>query len=114
MRKYLLLSCMLATSGVFAQQAEIDFAFNNYHKYYNAQTKDANSEKSEALKKLRNYFHDNPYRLKPDGEKANRFLALLNENGTFSDMDATEKELERMTYIIKDMPIRLTTEPEYL
>lgn len=51
MRKYLLLSCMLATSGVFAQQAEIDFAFNNYHKYYNAQTKDANSEKSEALKK---------------------------------------------------------------
>ena len=37
---------MLATSGVFAQQAEIDFAFNNYHKYYNAQTKDANSEKS--------------------------------------------------------------------
>lgn len=95
MRKYLLLSCMLATSGVFAQQAEIDFAFNNYHKYYNAQTKDANSEKSEALKKLRTFFHDNPYRLKPDGEKAKRFLALLNENGTFSDMDATEKELEK-------------------
>ena len=47
MRKYLLLSCMLATSGVFAQQAEIDFAFNNYHKFITLKLKMPTAKKAK-------------------------------------------------------------------
>ena len=82
--------------SVFAQQNEINLAFENYKKYYNVESVGVNSDKTEAIKRLRSYFHENPYRLKAfkDGTKAREFVSLLTENGTFSDMDVTERGFE--------------------
>ena len=97
MKKYLfLLLPFLGGCSVFAQQNEINLAFENYKKYYNVESVGVNSDKTEAIKRLRSYFHENPYRLKAfkDGTKAREFVSLLTENGTFSDMDVTERGFE--------------------
>lgn len=97
MKNYLLLFSLFCGCAAYAQQAEIDFAYANYKKYYKAEAADSDSEKLEAIKKLRSYFHENPYRLKvsDNGEKAKEFLSKLTDEGTFSDMDATEREFDK-------------------
>ena len=96
MKKYLLLLPVFWGCSVYAQQSEINLAFENYKKYYNVESVEASSDKTEAVKRLRSYFHENPYRLKvlKDGVKAREYVSLLTGDGTFSDMDATEKAFE--------------------
>lgn len=93
MKNYLLLLPVFWGCTAFAQQPEVDFAFNNYKKYYSFGVAQADNEKAEAIKKLRNYFSEHPYRLKAlkDGVKAKEYLSLLTEKGTFSDMDPIER-----------------------
>ena len=93
MKNYLLLLPVFWGYTALAQQSEVDFAFGNYKKYYNVESVDINQEKAEAVKKLRLYFSEHPYRLKAfkDGVKAREYLSLLTEKGTFSDMDPIER-----------------------
>ena len=99
MIKRLVLFCCLCLPAlaVSAQEQEVKFAFDNYHRYYREARLCTDSVKLEAMKKLRVYFHEHPYRL----SKVNmsvppaRCLELLTPEGTFSDMDALEAEFER-------------------
>ena len=93
MKNYLLLLPVFWGCTALAQQSEVDFAFGNYKKYYNVESTDISHEKVEAIKKLRYYFSEHPYRLKAfnDGVKAREYLSLLTEEGTFSDMDPIER-----------------------
>lgn len=93
MRNYLLLLPVFWGCTALAQQAEVDLAFNNYKKYYRVEIGETDNEKAEAIKKLRHYFSEHPYRLKAfaDGVKAEEYLSKLTEEGTFSDMDPTER-----------------------
>ena len=99
MIKRLVLFCCLCLPAlaVSAQEQEVKFAFDNYHRYYREARLCTDSAKLEAMKKLRVYFHEHPYRL----SKVNmsvppaRCLELLTPEGTFSDMDALEAEFER-------------------
>ena len=101
MIKRLVLFCCLCLPAlaVSAQEQEVKFAFDNYHRYYREARLCTDSVKLEAMKKLRVYFHEHPYRL----SKVNmsvppaRCLELLTPEGTFSDMDALEAEFERRT-----------------
>ena len=98
MKNYLLLLPVFWGCTAFAQQPEVDFAFNNYKKYYSFGVAHADNEKAEAIKKLRNYFSEHPYRLKAlkDGVKAKEYLSLLTEKGTFSDMDPIERGFDEI------------------
>lgn len=99
MIKRLVLFCCLCLPAlaVSAQEQEVKFAFDNYRRYYREARLCTDSAKLEAMKKLRVYFHEHPYRL----SKVNmsvplaRCLELLTPEGTFSDMDALEAEFER-------------------
>lgn len=87
----------LSVLAAFAQEREVEFAFNNYHRYYCEARTCPVSEKTEAMKKLRTYFHEYPYRMdKVEMKMApHKCLELLTEAGTFSDMDSIEAEFER-------------------
>ena len=88
MIKRLVLFCCLCLPAlaVSAQEQEVKFAFDNYHRYYREARLCTDSAKLEAMKKLRVYFHEHPYRL----SKVNmsvppaRCLELLTPEGTFS------------------------------
>ena len=97
-KRLVLFFCLcLPALAVSAQEQEVKFAFDNYHRYYREARLCTDSAKLEAMKKLRVYFHEHPYRL----SKVNmsvppaRCLELLTPEGTFSDMDALEAEFER-------------------
>lgn len=76
---------MLAGIGCLCPKREVKFAFDNYHRYYREARLCTDSVKLEAMKKLRVYFHEHPYRL----SKVNmsvppaRCLELLTPEGTF-------------------------------
>ena len=97
--RFILTSILFATaSSAFAQQAERDFAFENYRRYYQeAAEYNQDSNKLEAVKKMRNYFHNHPYRLQPTSnlEQVQNFLKQLGEDGTFADMNPTERDFEK-------------------
>ena len=65
MIKRLVLFCCLCLPAlaVSAQEQEVKFAFDNYHRYYREARLCTDSAKLEAMKKLRVYFHEHPYRL---------------------------------------------------
>lgn len=96
--KLTLFFCLcLSALGVAAQEREVKFAFDNYHRYYREARACTDSVKTEAMKKLRVYFREHPYRLSrvPMPLPPAKCLELLTPAGTFSDMDATEAEFER-------------------
>lgn len=97
--RFILTSLLFATaSSAFAQQAERDFAFENYRRYYQeAAEYNQDSNKLEAVKKMRDYFHNHPYRLQPTSnlEQVQNFLKQLGEDGTFADMNPTERDFEK-------------------
>lgn len=97
--RFILTSILFATaSSAFAQQAERDFAFENYRRYYQeAAEYNQDSNKLEAVKKMRDYFHNHPYRLQPTSnlEQVQNFLKQLGEDGTFADMNPTERDFEK-------------------
>ena len=97
-KRLVLFFCLcLPALAASAQEQEVKFAFDNYRRYYREARLCTDSVKLEAMKKLRVYFHEHPYRL----SKVNmsvppaRCLELLTPEGTFSDMDALEAEFER-------------------
>ena len=79
------------------QNPERQFAFRNYQRYYQKAAVDQENEKIEALRDLRTYFHTHPYRVAKElvTKEAPTYLSLLNEDGLFSDMIATEKSFEK-------------------
>ena len=96
-KRLVLFFCLcLPALAASAQEQEVKFAFDNYRRYYREARLCTDSVKLEAMKKLRVYFHEHPYRL----SKVNmsvppaRCLELLTPEGTFSDMDALEVEEE--------------------
>lgn len=93
----LFLGLCLSVSVVLGQEKEMKFAFDNYHRYSNEAKACTDPAKKEAMVKLRTYFHRNPYRLdKVDMPlPPQKCLELLTERGTFSDMEATEREFEQ-------------------
>mgnify|MGYP000013155536 CR=1 FL=1 len=89
--------CITLSVYSYAQQAERQWAIDNYHRYYQEAKQVTDKEKQQAIVQLRTYFHSHPYRLKADnsGKKALEFLKLLKANGTFEDMNPTEERFER-------------------
>ena len=77
--------------------AEQQFAYTNYRRYSREALKSADPEKRKALLTLRKEFSEQPYRAtkEKDGQKALRYLDLLNEDGTFSDLNPVEVEFQR-------------------
>ena len=97
LKNILAATCMLTTCIAGAQNAERQFAIDNYKRYYNIERSAADSSKYAAIEQLRQYYHQNPYKLKVETDRslAGKYLDLLTEGGTFSDMDATEKDFEK-------------------
>ena len=63
-KRLVLFFCLcLPALAVSAQEQEVKFAFDNYHRYYREARLCTDSAKLEAMKKLRVYFHEHPYRL---------------------------------------------------
>ena len=86
-KRLVLFFCLcLPALAASAQEQEVKFAFDNYRRYYREARLCTDSVKLEAMKKLRVYFHEHPYRL----SKVNmsvppaRCLELLTPEGTFS------------------------------
>lgn len=69
--------CITLSVYSYAQQAERQWAIDNYHRYYQEAKQVTDKEKQQAIVQLRTYFHTHPYRLKADnsGKKALEFLS---------------------------------------
>ena len=52
--------CLAATA--FPQEKETQFAFNNYHRYYNEARQRGDAEKEKSIKAFRASFAQHPYR----------------------------------------------------
>lgn len=76
---------------------EQEFAYQNFRRYYREALAYRPAEKTGALAQLRTHFSKTPFRVdkhfKP--ESAEKYLSLLTEEGTFSDLDATERRFEQ-------------------
>lgn len=83
------------------RKAEQEFAFSNYRRYYQDAKKHNNAAKLEAIRHLRDSFHDKCAR-QPKGKQdisTGKMLSLLNEDGTFKDLALLEnKYLSDGTY----------------
>lgn len=63
-KRLVLFFCLcLPALAASAQEQEVKFAFDNYRRYYREARLCTDSVKLEAMKKLRVYFHEHPYRL---------------------------------------------------
>lgn len=82
----------------FGQEKEVKFAFDNYHRYYQEAAACTDSMERAAMKELRARLHAHPYRFEKVAMplSARQCLEFLTDKGTFSDMDATEAEFERL------------------
>ena len=84
--------------SVSAQQAEREFAMENYRRYYGEARRCQDESKLEAMKTLRLWFATHPQNKKTDAdlEKSARLhLSKLLDNGTFSSMNAKERYLKK-------------------
>ena len=79
------------------RRKETQFAFQNYRRYDQNSASGYPNEKAEAVKQLRTYFHDHPFRAsKIDNPKdAVGFLQELSSDGRFVDMIETEARFDR-------------------
>ena len=77
-----------------AQEVERELALNNYKRYYSEARQCKNTEKEEAIEKLRAYFKNHPYRQRSEAtlKDVRNYLNQLTEEGVFADMEATEKD----------------------
>ncbi|MFV0545478.1 MAG: DUF6250 domain-containing protein [Bacteroides sp.] len=76
---------------------EPQFAFQNYRRYDQTSNIGQPNEKTEAIKTLRTYFHEHPYRATSDKDPqaASTFLNALTPDGRFTDLNETEARFER-------------------
>jgi hypothetical protein len=95
------LICGAGWLSLAAQDAERDYAFDNYRKYLHEvqQTQDAAKEK--AITAYRDYYSKHPFSRfsSPVQLTAPECLALLNNEGRFSDFEDKEKEIQKNKYI---------------
>lgn len=72
---------------------EQEFAFANYRRYYKEAQQVQPAEKKTAIQQLRSYFFNNPFRVDKHfkAEPAEKYLALLTDEGQFADFKATEE-----------------------
>lgn len=84
-------------SDFVVRKAESQFAYSNYRRYYQEARCHAGGEKKDAVKKLREYFSQHPYRAVKsiDASQAIQMASLLGEDGRFSDLNSTEEQFER-------------------
>ena len=95
LRIHLMIVFLFVCAFLKAQTAEREFAFRNYEKYYQGGMQSCDSSEMDALHKLREYYHKNPYRIKinKDSKVAKSFLDSLTSEGRFSDMIAMEEKV---------------------
>lgn len=85
-------------SHLAVRTAEQQFAYTNYRRYAReAAMATPDAAKQQAMLDLRRQFQQHPYRAKVqrDGVEAVKLWSLLNEDGTFFDLNPTEDELKR-------------------
>lgn len=80
-------------TAICSMSPEQIFAYTNYRKYSEQAKENKDSRKAEAVKTLRKYFHDKPYRAvkDPGTEAVKEYLSLLADDGTFTDMNPIEE-----------------------
>lgn len=63
MQRNLILTILgLCLATAFPQEKETQFAFNNYHRYYNEARQRGDAEKEKSIKAFRASFAQHPYR----------------------------------------------------
>lgn len=87
---------IIISINCFAQNAEAEIAFANYHRYYNDGQKTKNPEKEKSILDFRQYYSKHEYHnssLNDVKENATECLTLLNEEGQFSDLISLEQKI---------------------
>ena len=84
--------CLAATA--FPQEKETQFAFNNYHRYYNEARQRGDAEKEKSIKAFRASFAQHPYRYHSLDTRlsAQECLAQLTADGIFSGLREQEEQ----------------------
>lgn len=96
-----LLLVALCHSGS-AQEKEIQYALDNYQRYYTDGQKVKGADKEKALHELREYYATNAYRLHQLNAYSVEWqecLELLQENGQFKDLAVTEEEYRSKNWL---------------
>jgi len=81
----------------FAQQAETDYAINNYNRYFADGQKIKDPVKEKSIQEYRQYFAKHGYRSSEISKckmSAEECIQQLNENGQFDDMLTLEKKIQ--------------------
>lgn len=97
--KFIVVSIFFAVftfSNVHA--SERDLAFRNFCKYNNSGLQFCDSLEIRALHKLREYYHNNPYRIKVNNNSkvVDSYFDSLTSEGYFSDMAEMEEKVKGM------------------
>src|SRR6478609_3479619 len=97
-KNYIVLTCLLTiiTFNVFSQNAELEVAIDNYHRYYTDGQKIKNSEKEKSISDYRQYYSKHEYHnssLNDEKLSATECISLLNEEGQFSDLKSLEQKM---------------------
>ena len=87
--------CLAATA--FPQEKETQFAFNNYHRYYNEARQRGDAEKEKSIKAFRASFAQHPYRYHSLDTRlsAQECLAQLTADGIFSGLREQEEQVRK-------------------
>ena len=87
--------CLAATA--FPQEKETQFAFNNYHRYYNEARQRGDAEKEKSIKAFRASFAQHPYRYHSLDTRlsAQECLAQLTADGIFSGLREQEEQFRK-------------------
>lgn len=98
MKKLFFIFCsMNAVLSIQAQEAERQFAHDNYLKYYTLASTVKDLEKETSIKKYRASFNKTPYRYDQLGinmpKSSQECFALLGVDGQFTDLAADEKKI---------------------
>lgn len=104
-------------SDFVVRKAESQFAYSNYRRYYQEARCHAGGEKKDAVKKLREYFSQHPYRAVKsiDASQAIQMASLLGKDGRFSDLNSTQRSSLNVRMLInKAMRIQRMTVSEFL
>ena len=87
--------CLAAPA--FPQEKETQFAFNNYHRYYNEARQRGDAEKEKSIEAFRASFAQHPYRYHSLDTRlsAQECLAQLTADGIFSGLRGQEEQFRK-------------------
>ena len=100
----ILLFCSMFCFALFAQNAEADYAYSNYHRYFADGQKVKDPVKEKSIQAYRQYFAKNGYRssqLSNQKLPANEFIGMLTASGQFSNLMATENQIFEQKLLTK-------------